>query len=174
MNKLELKYLIREKIEQFLGKGGSKEVFSSPDSTLVNKKFISKINKNNILKEKKLGEKYPNYIAKIENVDFEKNILTQEKLNTNKFKTDTILALSEEGQEIFDESDLDDEFEFLVKNPQYNKNSTLKLKIQKLNNFVNNILLKKEGINIEKLDYPNINNVGYDKENNLKMLEIFY
>ena len=72
---------------------------------------------------------------------------------------------------MFDESGLDDEFEFFITYPQYIQTKELKDKIQKIDNFVKNTLTKSTGTNI---DYPNINNIGYDKDGYLKLLEIFY
>jgi hypothetical protein len=157
-------------IDILLGKGGSKEVFST-DSDLVLKKFTGDINKKNLQIEKKLSEKYPNYIAKISDLDFKEGTMSQEKLNVSKFKNQIRLSISDEGQEMFDESGLDDEFEFLVKYPQYNINKELKTKISKLDTFIQKILIPIVGNNI---DYPNINNAGYDSNGNIKLLEIFY
>lgn len=157
-------------IDILLGKGGSKEVYST-DSDLVLKKFTGDINKKNLQIEKKLSEKYPNYIAKIPDLNFKEGTMSQEKLNVSKFKNQIILSISDEGQEIFDESGLDDEFEFLVKYPQYNTNKELKTKINKLNIFIQKTLIPIIGNNI---DYPNINNAGFDSDNNIKLLEIFY
>jgi hypothetical protein len=157
-------------IDILLGKGGSKEVFST-DSDLVLKKFTGDVNKKNLQIEKKLSEKYPNYIAKISDLDFKEGTMSQEKLNVSKFKNQIRLSISDEGQEMFDESGLDDEFEFLVKYPQYNTNKELKTKINKLDTFVQEILIPITGDNI---DYPNINNAGYDSNGDIKLLEIFY
>jgi hypothetical protein len=177
MKTSELRQIIREEIEQFLGRGGSKEVFSSSDSNLVTKKFTEKINKKNLVKEKELGDKYPNYIAKIQNIDFKTGVLTQEKLNTTKLKTDIkkeFINLPEEIQDLFDESGLDDEFEFFTLYPEYITNSDLQNEIVNLNTFVQVDLIQNEGLSKSSLDYPNINNVGYDKKGKLKMLEVFY
>lgn len=173
----ELRQIIREEIDQMVGRGGSKEVYSSSDSDIVTKKFTGKINKKNLLKEKELGDKYPDFIAKIGSIDFKTGTLTQEKLNTTKLKTDIkkeFINLPEEVQEIFDESGLDDEFEFLTLYPEYVVNVDLQNEIVNLNTFVQVDLIQNEGISKESLDYPNINNVGYDKKGKLKMLEIFY
>jgi len=157
-------------IDILLGKGGSKEVFST-DSNLVLKKFTSNIDKKKLQIEKKLSEKYPDYIAKISDLNFKEGTMSQEKLNVSKFKNQVILSISDEGQEMFDESGLDDEFEFLVKYPQYNTDKELKTKINKLNTFVQETLIPTIGNNI---DYPNINNAGYSSNGNIKLLEIFY
>lgn len=172
MKKFKLRLIIKEEIEKIIGRGGSKEVTSTDNSNIVTKKFLGNINKENLLKEKQLGDKYPNFIAKT--IKLTDNSLTQEKLNNNKLYSQIILSLSEEGQELFEESGLDDEFEFLVKYPHYNKNKELKDKISKLDNFVKNTLINKEKISINDLDYPNMNNIGYDNKGNIKLLEIFY
>lgn len=168
------KYLYNNPLlkEDKLGRGGSKDVFQSPTNPdQVTKQFTTDINKANLKKEQKLSQQYPEYIALISDVDLKKGTLTQEKLNTKKFKTDVQLSLSSEGQELFDESGLDDEFEFMVKYPQYITKPELKDKIEKLNNFVTTKIIPITGIDI---DYPNINNAGYDKNGNIKLIEIFY
>lgn len=172
MKKSQVRLIVKEEIEKMIGRGGSKDVYLSNDSNKVTKKFSSNINKDNLIKEKELGNKYPDFIAKI--YDLTNDSLTQEKLNVKKLGIDIKLALSEEGIDLFDESNLDDEFEFIINHPEFNTNSQLKNKITKLNDFVKNILIKKENIPFSKLDYPNINNVGYDGKGNIKLLEIFY
>ena len=157
-------------VDILLGKGGSKEVYST-DSNLVLKKFTGDVNKKNLQIEKKLSEKYPDYIAKISDLNFKEGTMNQEKLNVSKFKNQVRLSISDEGQEMFDESGLDDEFEFLVKYPEYNINKELKTKINKLDTFVQKTLIPIVGNNI---DYPNINNVGFGSNGDIKLLEIFY
>ena len=70
MKIFELKQIIKEEIDNFLGRGGSKDVYLSQDPNQVIKKFTGEINKENLIKEKKLGEKFPKYIAQIFNLDF--------------------------------------------------------------------------------------------------------
>jgi len=174
MKIFELKQIIKEEIDNFLGRGGSKDVYLSQDPNQVIKKFTGEINKENLIKEKKLGEKFPKYIAQIFNLDFKKGIMTQEKIDPKKFKLDIqreFIKLPDNIQNMFDESGLDDEFEFFITYPQYIQTKELKDKIQKIDNFIKNILTKSTGTNI---DYPNINNIGYDKDGHLKLLEIFY
>jgi hypothetical protein len=168
------KYLYNNPLfkESKLGSGGSKEVFQSPDDpNKVIKKFTTTVDKTNLKKEQQLSKKYPEYIALISDLDFKKGTLTQEKLNSKKLKTDIILSLSSDGQDLFDESGLDDEFEFAVRYPQYIIKPDLKNKIEKLNNFVQTKIIPTTG---ENIDYPNINNVGYDQSGNIKLIEIFY
>jgi len=160
-------------VDILLGKGGSKEVYST-DSNLVLKKFTGDVNKKNLQIEKKLSEKYPDYIAKISDLNFKEGKMNQEKLNVSKFKKQVRLSISDEGQEMFDESGLDDEFEFFTLYPEYIVNVDLQNEIVNLNTFVQVDLIQNEGISKGSLDYPNINNVGYDKKGKLKMLEIFY
>lgn len=158
-----------------LGKGGTKTTFTDDDDvSKVTKKFTGEVNVENLKKEKKLSEKFPEFIAVTYAIDFKKGTLSQERLDAQKFKNDVrkgFAQLSPDLQDEFDESGLDDEFEYFVNNLDAIKNSELKSKIAKLQNFVKSKLIPVTGNNI---DYPNINNVGYASDGSLKLIEIFY
>ncbi len=130
--------------------------------------------KVSVKKEYQGALKYPDLFAKVYKVNFDKNYIIQQKLDTKKAKDE----LSEFGDH-YDmlRSEVLDYFENVVRDPketkevidEFNKvNPELGKKVKKWLEFTK----KVTELNIDKLIDYNPGNMGYDDKGNLRLLDI--
>ena len=167
--------------KQELGYGMFKQVFplKSNPNYVVKKFSKEKESINNIQREIKFYEQYPDLYAEIKKVDFEKGYMIQEKLDTDKIYTQ-LEYIADAARDYYIGEQFDSSWIFYFLIEQFFETDQESLK--KFVNFAGLSFLNKLYsffTKIEEIGYGNgyqmdlsINNIGIDKKGNIKFLDI--
>jgi hypothetical protein len=166
-----------------MGSGTYKDVYNlSTRPDLVIKVFDRLSNESiyDVQEEEQLGKKYPDLFAKIEKVNYEKGYMIQQKLDVDKFRKDVDSLKQEIVFETPSFSNIDI-VAYLFRHLENNNKDAIKVikDILKDNNnkkFYNKLItylsklskVKREMYGID----ANRENFGYDKQDNIKILDI--